>query len=326
VRYVNPPGACGARGSRGLSQGLSLRVLSPRACVSGPRRGCGPRPTRPGTLVPGPGRGAGRARARDRGRAGTRTADAARGSSARHVTRLQRPRRRRARKTCVFRAHGPRTCHGAEPPRAASWCARRAPWHIALALCEGRDSAPEACGVPPAAHARPGNESAGDGNRPLPASGHAHGRVDAARVTGRGTWGHARRARCRAPGANAPHAGARRARGRMVRRVRREESRSGRRSREPVARRAACARARRPSTGTPARRWSRESNRKRRDVAGHQRGKCDPSRGMTRQRIKVPAKRKPSRLVTKVDQSRRAPFRLTACRGNLAPSLFPGVH
>jgi hypothetical protein len=33
--------------------------------------------------------------------------------------------------------------------------------------------------------------------------------VDAARVTGRGTWGPARRARCRAPGTTAPHAGAR---------------------------------------------------------------------------------------------------------------------
>jgi hypothetical protein len=43
----------------------------------------------------------------------------------------------------------------------------------------------------------------------LPASIHARERVDAARVTGRGTWGPARRARCRAPGANAPHAGAR---------------------------------------------------------------------------------------------------------------------
>ena len=53
-------------------------------------------------------------------------------------------------KAPASRAHGPRTCPGAEPPRAASWCAHRAhPWHIAPALCEGRDSAPEACGVPP---------------------------------------------------------------------------------------------------------------------------------------------------------------------------------
>ena len=34
-------------------------------------------------------------------------------------------------------------------------------------------------------------------------------RKDAARVTGRGTWGHARRARCGAPGTNTPRAGAR---------------------------------------------------------------------------------------------------------------------
>ncbi len=114
----------------------------------------------------------------------------------------------------------------APSPRARRVGARyRAhPEHIALALCEGRRSAPEACGVPPAAHARPGNERPGDGNRPLPASERAN--AGCARVTGRGTWGPARRARCRAPGTNAPHAGARRARGRMVRRVRREESRS----------------------------------------------------------------------------------------------------
>ena len=144
------------------------------------------------------------------------------------------------------------------------------------------------------------------------------------RVPGRGTWGPARRARCRAPGTNAPHAGARRARGRMVRRVRREESRSGRRSREPVARRAACARARRPSTCTRARRWSRASHSKRRDVAGRQRGSCNPSRDI---RPASATDQNRLRLVTKVDQSSQCAsgpiFRLTAPRGNHDPRRFP---
>ena len=82
-----------------------------------------------------------------------------------------------------------------------------------------------------------------------------------------------------------------RARGRILRRVRREESRSARHSREPVARRAACARARRPSTCTRARRWSRTSRSKRRDVAGRQRGRCNPSRGITNQAPRLFARR-----------------------------------
>jgi hypothetical protein len=114
-------------------------------------------------------RGAGRARARGRGCAGTRTADAARGSDARSVTRLQRPRRRRARR--FLRRWSKPRCRPPLRRRApgARRVARRAE-HIALALCEGRDSAPEACGVPPAAHARPGRERPGDGKGALPAS------------------------------------------------------------------------------------------------------------------------------------------------------------
>jgi hypothetical protein len=57
------------------------------------------------------------------------------------------------------------------------------------------------------------------------------------------------------------------------------------------------------STCTRAHTWSRTSGRKRRDVAGHQRGRCNPSRGVATQRIKAPAKRNPSRLATKADQS-----------------------
>jgi hypothetical protein len=100
-----------------------------------------------------------------------------------------------------------------------------------------------------------------------------------------------------------------RARGRMVRRVRRDgkpisapQSRAGSAARRlrawrgrsprpqaqsrsaggiPLAR-SAC-RPRRPSTCTRAHRWSRTSESKRRDVAGRQRGRCDPSRGTTNQ-------------------------------------------
>ena len=56
-----------------------------------------------------------------------------------------------ARKTSSRRGSEPLTSKllRREAPARASWCAlRRAPEHIALALCEGRESAPEACGVP----------------------------------------------------------------------------------------------------------------------------------------------------------------------------------
>jgi hypothetical protein len=50
----------------------------------------------------------------------------------------------------VPRNHRPRGGIGAKPPRARVGARYRAhPQHIALALCEGRESAPEACGVPP---------------------------------------------------------------------------------------------------------------------------------------------------------------------------------
>ena len=48
------------------------------------------------------------------------------------------------------RSYRPRGSTDAKPPRARVGARYRAhPQHIALALCEGRESAPEACGVPP---------------------------------------------------------------------------------------------------------------------------------------------------------------------------------
>ena len=364
-RYVNPPGACGARRARrGRLKACHCACALARACVCGPRRGCGPPPTRAarscqagvsarGTLAPRA--ASGRLRAAPRavldhlaGMLPPARRPARRGPCPRAGSRTRRDenRRCRARKRRTERdaptapapkarskilrgaprSHRPRRRFGAKPPRAASWCAKGAPQHIALALCEGRDSAPEACGVPPR------SEAQRDKKAPGTVIGHyrpaaTRERVDAARVTGRGTWGPARRARCRAPGTNAPHAGARRARGRMVRRVRREESRSGRRSREPVARRAACARARRPSTCTRARRWSRASQSKRRDVAGRQRGRCDPSRGITIRRLGSSVVK--TKTVWIGDQNGpvlAALFPLDSLRGNRDPPHLPRVH
>jgi hypothetical protein len=47
------------------------------------------------------------------------------------------------------RSHRPRGCFSAKPPRArVGGRYRTHPQHIAHALCEGRESAPEACGGP----------------------------------------------------------------------------------------------------------------------------------------------------------------------------------
>ena len=97
-----------------------------------------------------------------------------------------------------------------------------------------------------------------------------------------------------------------RARERMVRRVRREESRSGRRSREPGARRAACARARRPSTRISCARAGGRAGATASGVTSRavSEGSAIPSRGVPSQAHRLHAvKRKRSRLVTKVDQS-----------------------
>ena len=181
------------------------------------------------------------------------------------------------------RSHRPRGSTGAKPPRARVGARYRAqPQHIALALCEGRESAPEACGVPPRSEAQREMKDPGTviGHYRPAATREARG---CSARDGQGNVGPRPARALQSARRQRPARRSSRARGRMVRRVRREESRSGRRGREPGARRAACARARRPSTCTRARRWSRASRSKRRDVAGRQRGKCNPSRGVTDQ-------------------------------------------
>jgi hypothetical protein len=148
-------------------------------------------------------------------------------------------------------------------------------------------------------------------------------------VTGRGTWGPARRARCRAPGANAPHAGARARGGGWCAGYAETESQSARRSREPGARRAACApgagaaRALRRSREARAASPSREARAARDDRArvlartgGRARARASDvtSRAVSEgdaiqaeaPRIRVStassSKRNAPRLVTKVDQ------------------------
>jgi hypothetical protein len=131
------------------------------------------------------------------------------------------------------RSHRPRGCFGAKPPRARVAARYRAqPQHIALALCEGRESAPEACGVPPR------NEVKREMKNPGTVIGHY--RPAATRAArgcsardGQGNVGPRPARALQSARRQRPARRSSRARGRMVRRVRREESRSGGLSREP---------------------------------------------------------------------------------------------
>jgi hypothetical protein len=166
-------------------------------------------------------RGAGRARARDRGRVvRARTADAARGRRARNVPRLRRSRGRAARTKEPPRPRVGRA--RAEGPRAE-------PEYVGLAYVKGAAAPRRPATCPACARAR-GHERSGAGK---PVYRQAR---DAARVTGRGNWGPARRARRRAAGAITWRAGAR---GRGGGRLRSWRGRSAHPNREPVARRAA---------------------------------------------------------------------------------------
>ena len=117
-----------------------------------------------------------------------------------HAFRRSREARTEDRGANRERSRGART-HGDESPR---------PRRVYIALGYVKGEARRRAGRPARAkrtrtRAVPGPINAFIGQRPL-----------AARVTGRGTWGHAWRARCGAPGTNAPRAGARRGRGRVT--------------------------------------------------------------------------------------------------------------
>jgi len=132
-----------------------------------------------------------------------------------HAFRRSREARTKDRGLNRYRSRGAST--GAdESPRP-----RRV--YIALGYVKGearRRAGWPACAKRTRTRAVPGPINAFIGQRPL-----------AARVTGRGTWGHAWNARCGAPGTNAPRTGARRGRGRVRgRALRRAGARSARRT------------------------------------------------------------------------------------------------
>lgn len=285
------PGRASARGTK------APRGLRPRA----PARSARNSPV----LFPALGARREPCRARDRGVAAERAPQMPRAKrrTERDAPTAPAPKARAKILCAARRSHGPRGSVGAKPPRARVGARYGAhPQHIALALCEGRESAPEACGVPPRSEAQREIK--------VPGTVIGHYRPAATRAArgcsardGQGNVGPRPARALQSARRRRPARRSSRARGRMVRRVRREESRSARCGREPGARRAACARARRPSTCTRARRWSRASRSKRRDVAGRQRGKCNPSRGVTVRRRGFSSKRNPSRLAAKGDQS-----------------------
>lgn len=213
----------------------------------------------------------------------------------------------------LSRAHGLSASTGAKPPRARVGARYRAhPQHIALALCEGRESAPEACGVPPR------NEVKREMKDPGTVIGHY--RPAAARAArgcsardGQGKLGPRPARALQSARRQRPARRSSRARGRMMRRVRRGESRPGRRGREPVARRDACRERATSEHANRARRRSRASESKRRDVAGlSEEGAVRPE-DERRQQL-----RKPSALVSKVNVSSQRFVGhislLTACR------------
>ena len=145
------------------------------------------------------GRGAGRAGARRGSRtrrreSAARPADARARGRARHVTRRRRPSEASAKKLEQRREHEAEP-HGREVTTSPQ------PRRVYIVFDYVKGEAPEVGQGPRGGEAAVGQDSPGAdiganiGQRPRAL------RVDALRVTGRGNWGHARRARCRAPSA-----------------------------------------------------------------------------------------------------------------------------